>query len=131
MPPSSSKKTKRTPSKSKASPKKAIPYSGPEHPVLDDKGRIRQWSSNSQDGRDLKIYVEYGCDESLTPTMMKEKFVQFKKYNPSTFSSALQNCRRAMNTQIQNRRHVNCKSIIFFKQSFSFFLYYKPHDSYL
>ena len=119
MPTSSSKKKKvtRTPSKSKASPKKAssdLPYSGPENPELDEKGRIRQWSANSQDGRDLKIYIEYGCDEGLTPTMLKEKFVQFKKYNPSTFSSALQNCRRAMNAQIHNRRQVNCKYILLF-----------------
>ena len=102
---STTKKKVRTPSRTKASPKKPaskLPYGGPEDPELDAQGRIRQWHSTSQDGKDLKIYVEYGCDEDLTPTLMKTKFPQFQKYNPSTFSSALQNCRKSINAQVHN-----------------------------
>ena len=122
MPGSTKKKKVRTPSRAKASPKKPsskLPYGGPEDPELDAQGRIRQWQSASQDGNDLKVYVEYGCDENLTPALMKTKFPQFQKYNPSTFSSALQNCRKSMNSQIHNRRQVNCKS----KEFFSIFIF--------
>ena len=125
---STKKKKARTPSRTKASPKKPsskFPYGGPEDPELDAQGRIRQWQSNCQDGKDLKIYIEYGCDEDLTPIMLKAKYSQFQKYNPSTFSSALQNCRKSINAQVQNRRQVNCKSKVFF--IFFNFLSYKPH----
>ena len=81
---------KRTPKKTPTSKggKKTLPYSGPPDPDLDGHGRIRQWSATSQDGNDLKTYIEHGCDEGLGMEMLKEKFPQFKKYNPST--SALQ-----------------------------------------
>ena len=107
---------KRTPKKSPASKrgKNSLPYGGPEDPELDGQGRIRQWSSTCQDGHDLKTYIEHGCDEGLGMELLKEKFPQFKKYNPSTFSSAVQNARKSINAQVRNRKQVACKYIIFF-----------------
>ena len=86
-----------------------LPYSGPEKPDFDDKGRIKKWSSNCQDGLDLKIYIEYGCCENMAPNLIKEKFPQFKKYAPGTFNSAVQNCKRSINAQVNNRKQVNCE----------------------
>ena len=86
-----------------------LPYSGPEKPEFDYKGRIKKWSSNCQDGLDLKVYIEYGCCEDMVPNMIKEKFPQFKKYSPGTFNSAVQNCKRSMNAQVNNRKQVNCE----------------------
>ena len=123
---SSAKKTKSTSTPKKAtSPKRAaskatLPYGGPENPELDAQGRIRQWSSTCKDRRDLKIYVEHDCTDNLPPSLLREKFPQFKKYNPSTFSSALQNCRKTMNAQNMNRRQVNCNSVFFSIFNFHF-----------
>ena len=123
---SSAKKTKppSTPKKAttskRATPKTKLPYGGPENPELDGQGRIRQWSSTCKDGRDLKIYVEHDCTDNLPPSLLREKFPQFKKYNPSTFSSALQNCRKTMNAQNMNCRQVNCKCVFFSIFNFHF-----------
>ena len=112
--PSTKKRTPRKSPSANTSGKESLPYSGPKYPELDERGRIRQWSANCQDGIDLKTYIEYGCDEGLSMTLLKEKFPQFKKYNPSTFSSAVQNARRSMNAQIHNRKQVACEYIVYF-----------------
>ena len=112
--PSTKKRTPRKSPSANTSGKESLPYSGPKDPELDERGRIRQWSANCQDGIDLKTYIEYGCDEGLSMTLLKEKYPQFKKYNPSTFSSAVQNCRKSINAQVANRKSVACKCILFF-----------------
>ena len=111
--PSSRKKTPKPSStlrqKTKPTTRKKLPYSGPKDPEFDGHGRIRKWSSTCRDGLDLKTYIEYGCADGLTLAMLREKFPQFQKYNPSTFSSAVQNCKKGMNAQVHNRRQVACE----------------------
>ena len=101
--------TSRPRTKASVAEKLKLPYSGPEDPELDGHGRIRQWSSTCQDGLYLKAYIEYGCADGLSLGMLREKFPQFQKYNPSTFSSAVQNSRKAINAQVYNRRQVACE----------------------
>ena len=80
-------------SKSSSNTSSQLPYSGPEIPDFDDKGRIKKWSSNCQDGLDLKIYIEYGCCEGMAPNLIKEKIPTVQEVRSRNFqlgSSKLQ-----------------------------------------
>ena len=113
---SSKKKKKRTSSgKPAALPtqrQQSLPYSGPDNPVLDEEGKIKQWTANCRDGHDLKVYVEYGAADGLSPTQVQLKFPQFNKYSYSTFNSALQNVKKSANAQVLNQKQVNCEYVI-------------------
>ena len=73
-----------------------------------DKGEFIQWTAQSRDGHDLKIYVENGCTDGYTPKDVREKFPQFKKYTYSAFNGALTNVRKSFNNSVRNRGVKNC-----------------------
>ena len=74
---------KNSTSKSSSAPQvvKCLPYSGPENPKLDEEGKVKQWSATCRDGKDLKIYLEYGCCDDLSPAQVRSKYQQFSKYS--------------------------------------------------
>ena len=76
---------------------------------LNETGEITKWNCGNQDGRELKIYVENGCCDGLTAKPVREKYPQFNKYAYATFSSALNNARKAFNTQVRNRAKGLCE----------------------
>ena len=89
--------------------KELFPYTGPNNPKTNAEGKISEWKSNCEDGRELKVYVENGCCDNMTAKTVMLKFPQFGKYNYSHFNSAFQNCKKTINTSISNRKEVNCK----------------------
>ena len=76
-----------------------------------DRGEIISWKANSQDGRELKAYFEAGACKGLTPMQSRLKFSQFDKYKYSTYSSAFNNTKRAINNQIKDRGVKKCELI--------------------
>jgi hypothetical protein len=78
-------------------------------PKKNDKGLIINWSCKSQDGRELKYYVDGGCCDDMEPKKVRVKFPQFAIYTSSTFCSALSNCRKTRNDTVRNRSKKNCK----------------------
>ena len=86
-------------------------YGGPENPIIDEHGKIKQWSLSCLDGRELKIYLENDCCANLTPKQVVVKFPQFSKYSYHTFNSAFQNCKKSICAILHNRKQVNCKYI--------------------
>lgn len=105
---------KKTPKKSTPSNKEKLPYGGPPDPELDSSGKIKQWSATCRDGQELKIYIEYGCCDKLSPKVVVKKFPQFLKYSYSTFNSAFQNIKKSLNKQVDNRKQVACKYCLLF-----------------
>ena len=89
--------------------KELFPYTGPNKPKTNAEGKISEWKSNCEDGRELKVYVENGCCDNMTAKTVMLKFPQFGKYNYSHFNSAFQNCKKTINMSISNRKEVNCK----------------------
>ena len=78
------------------------------------KGEYTQWNASSQDGKELKIYMETGCCDNLSPAQLRMKFPQFNKYFYSTFNSAFHNAKKALNKQLEDRGVGMCKTLILF-----------------
>jgi len=66
--------------------------------------KIESWkAADPTDKRELKIYVDNGCCDGLTPIDVMNKFPQFRDYATKTFSSALQTARKSHNKCIHDR----------------------------
>ena len=71
--------------------------------MVDQSGKVSSWKGHTSDAEDLKIFVETGRLEDLTPKQIMEKYPQFNKYAYSTFNSALSNARRSFNNTVSQR----------------------------
>jgi hypothetical protein len=72
-------------------------------PRKDANGKIVSWLAKTDDAKDLKMLVEAGRLDGLTPGQIMDKYPQFSKYKNGTFSSALRNCRNAHNNAVFSR----------------------------
>ena len=65
----------------------------------------KSFSFRSQDGKELKIYLETGC---ISPEMkvrdIIQKYVQFMKYDQKSFSGALSKEKSRLKGNIMNRK---------------------------
>jgi hypothetical protein len=83
--------------------KPRIPRKTAKEVLLDQKGKVASWDGTSDDALDLKLFVENGRLEGLTPKKVMEKYTQFDKYAYGTFSSALGNARKSFNNTVFSR----------------------------
>ena len=54
-----------------------------------------KFSTNTRDGKELKLYIEGGACDGLKPLEVLQKFPQFQKYDTKSFRQALNRCRSA------------------------------------
>ena len=67
------------------------------------KGSPLKGGKTSQDGKELKIYVDFGCFDGLTPRAVSEKYPQFNKFEYRCFAGALARAKSSQKKQVQDR----------------------------
>lgn len=80
--------------------KKSTTHRAVDFAVMDQNGKLSSWKGQTSDAEDLKMFVESGRLEGLTPKQIMEKYPQFNKYAYGTFNSALSNARKAFNNMV-------------------------------
>jgi len=84
--------------------KKAMVFRKKKQAAATPVDKIESWkAADPTDKRELKIYVDNGCCDGLTPIDVMNKFPQFRDYATKTFSSALQTARKSHNKCIHDR----------------------------
>jgi len=70
------------------------------------KGKICSWDGTSSDAEFLKILVQNGCLEGMTPAQIQKekKYAAFDEYANSTFASALNNMKKALGKEMETQR---------------------------
>lgn len=65
----------------------------------------------SDDGREMRLYVEGGAADGLKPLEFIDKFPQFKKYDTTSVRQALNRARAGFKKKIKDRSNDDCEFI--------------------
>jgi len=70
------------------------------------KGKICSWDGTSSDAEHLKILVQNGCLEGMTPAQIQKekKHAAFDEHADATFASALNNMKKALGKEVETQR---------------------------
>ena len=74
-----------------------------------------KFSTNSRDGKELKLYIEGGACDGLKPLEVLQKFPQFQRYDTKTFRQALSRCRSSFKKKSKNEviHHVSLPLLLY------------------
>lgn len=84
-----------------------------------------KFSTNSRDGKELKLYIEGGACDGLKPLEVLQKFPQFQRYENKTWRQALSRCRSSFKKKIKERSNTSCEFAITIIFDFLLTLYYE------
>jgi hypothetical protein len=71
---------------------------------MNEKGELISWDSKSKDGQLLKVLLEQGYIKKETGSQVQQEYPQFAKYALKTLNSALNNCRKALEKEVDARQ---------------------------
>ena len=74
-----------------------------------------KFSTNTRDGKELKLYIEGGACDGLKPLEVLQKFPQFQKYDSHIVRQALSRCRSAFKKKSKNEvmHHVSLPLLLY------------------
>ena len=77
--------------------------STPNHPSSFNANVSKSWNSHSQDGIELKVYVEYGFIDGFGINDILNKYPQFKPYDRRTVYNAVARFRKKAEKDLEDR----------------------------
>ena len=71
----------------------------------------KSWNSKSQDGIELKTYIEYGFCDGFNVHDIYNKYPQFQQYDKKTVYNAVVRFRKKLENELDNRKYLKdgCK----------------------
>jgi hypothetical protein len=72
-------------------------------------GTVDSWNGKSEDGRLLKVLLEHGFIEGMSPKEVADAHTTFMKYKNATLGSALTGLRKTQSNNLNTRGHKNSK----------------------
>lgn len=74
----------------------------------------KPWSSQSQDGKELKVYIELGFVDGFKINEILHKYPQFNAYDKKTISNTVTRWRDALSKNLESRQNLanGCKYVM-------------------